>query len=71
MKLLIDAGMSTAIKPAGFQVNILRYLDTSRTLGVFLDMRCPNQNVSGIFDEVRILIFVLPKKKLLTKFNKE
>ncbi|XP_011262095.1 uncharacterized protein LOC105254854 [Camponotus floridanus] len=51
MKLLTDAGMSTAIKPAGFQVNILRYLDTTRTLGVFLDMRCPNQNVSSIFDE--------------------
>ncbi|KMQ99404.1 hypothetical protein RF55_1087 [Lasius niger] len=51
MKLLTDAGMSTAIKPAGFQINVLRYLDTTRTLGVFLDMRCPNQNVSGIFDD--------------------
>ncbi|KAM0727802.1 Ionotropic receptor 75a [Formica fusca] len=51
MKLLTDAGMSTAIKPAGFQINVLRYLDTTRTLGVFLDIRCPNQNVSGIFDK--------------------
>lgn len=70
MKLLTDAGMSTAIKPAGFQVNILRYLDTTRTLGVFLDMRCPNQNVSSIFDEVRILIFVLfYRKKIIRKIK--
>lgn len=72
LKLLTDAGMSTAIKPAGFQVNILRYLDTTRTLGVFLDIRCPNQNVSGIFNEVRILILFYrkKKKKLFAKLNK-
>ncbi|XP_077270565.1 ionotropic receptor 75a-like [Temnothorax americanus] len=51
MKLLTSAGMATAIKPAGSQIDIPRYLDTDRTLGVFVDMRCPNQNVSGIFDE--------------------
>lgn len=54
MRLLQDAGMSTAIKPAGLQIDVPRYLDTDRTLGVFVDMRCPDQNVSGIFDEVRI-----------------
>ncbi|XP_071565025.1 ionotropic receptor 75a-like isoform X2 [Temnothorax nylanderi] len=51
MKLLTSAGMATAIKPAGSQIDIPRYLDTDRTLGVFVDIRCPNQNVSGIFDE--------------------
>lgn len=54
MMLLNDLGISTAIKPAGLQIDLLRYLDTDRTLGVFVDVRCPNQNVSGIFDEVRI-----------------
>ncbi|KYN18293.1 Glutamate receptor [Trachymyrmex cornetzi] len=46
-----DVGMSTAIKPAGSQIDIPRYLDTDRTMGVFVDIRCPNQNVSGIFNE--------------------
>lgn len=54
MRLLQDAGMSAAIKPAGLQIDIPRYLDTDRALGVFVDIRCPDQNVSGIFDEVRI-----------------
>lgn len=53
-RLLNDAGMSTAIKPAGLQIDIRRYLDTDRTMGVFVDIRCSNQNASGIFDEVRI-----------------
>lgn len=53
MKLLTAAGMSTAIKPAGLQIDIPRYLDTDRTLGVFVDIRCSNQNYTGIFDEVR------------------
>lgn len=55
VKLLNVIGILAAIKPAGFQVDVLRYLDTDRTLGVFLDIRCPSQNVSGIFDLVRIL----------------
>jgi len=62
MKLLIITGMSIAIKPAGSQFDIPRYLDTDRTLGVFVDIRCPNQNVSGIFDEVRIPKFCKEKK---------
>ncbi|XP_011882968.1 PREDICTED: uncharacterized protein LOC105570410 [Vollenhovia emeryi] len=51
LKLLNAAGMSTAIKPAGSQIDIPRYLNTDRTMGVFVDTRCPSQNVSGIFDE--------------------
>nr|XP_012233009.1 PREDICTED: uncharacterized protein LOC105678338 [Linepithema humile] len=51
MRLLNVAGMSTAIKPAGFQLDVLRYLNTDYTMGVFLDIRCANQNVSGIFYE--------------------
>lgn len=54
MRLLQDAGLSTAIKPAGSQIDVLRYLETDRTMGVFMDIRCPEQNVSGIFDDVRI-----------------
>lgn len=54
LKLLSTARISAAIKPAGFQLDVVRYLDTDRTLGVFLDIRCPNQNVSGIYDEVSI-----------------
>ncbi|XP_012534656.2 ionotropic receptor 75a [Monomorium pharaonis] len=51
LKLLNNAGISTAIKPAGLQIDILRYLNTDRIMGVFVDIRCPNQNFSGIFDE--------------------
>ncbi|KAL0105247.1 hypothetical protein PUN28_016715 [Cardiocondyla obscurior] len=51
VKLLNGVGISTAIKPAGLQIDIPRYLDTDRTLGVFVDIRCPDQNISGIFDE--------------------
>jgi len=62
MRLLIVAEMSVAIKPVGSQFDIPRYLNTDRTLGVFVDVRCPNQNVSGIFDEVRIPKFCKEKK---------
>ncbi|XP_025075693.1 uncharacterized protein LOC105433379 [Pogonomyrmex barbatus] len=51
MRLLNVAGIATGIKPTGSQINIPRYLDTDRTLGVFVDVQCPHQNVSGIFDE--------------------
>ncbi|KAL6258658.1 hypothetical protein P5V15_010611 [Pogonomyrmex californicus] len=51
MRLLNVAGIATGIKPTGSQVNIPKYLDTDRTLGVFVDVQCPHQNVSGIFDE--------------------
>jgi len=54
MRLLNIAGLSVAIKPAGFQLDVLRYLNTDYTMGVFLDIRCANQNVSGIFYEVRL-----------------
>lgn len=54
MRLLNIAGISVAIKPAKFSVDIQRYLKTDRTLGVFLDMRCPNLNINAIFDEVRV-----------------
>jgi len=53
MRLLNIAGLSAAIKPAEFQLDVLKYLDTDYIMGVFLDIRCANQNVSGIFYEVR------------------
>jgi len=59
MRLLNGIGIFAAIKPAGSQIDLLRYLDTDRTLGVFVDVRCSNQNVSGIFDQVGILFSVL------------
>ncbi|EFN83418.1 hypothetical protein EAI_02237 [Harpegnathos saltator] len=51
MKLLNAVGVSAAIKPAGFQLDVLRYLESDYTLGVFLDIRCPGQNISGIYDK--------------------
>lgn len=64
MRLLNIAGMSVAIKPAGFQLDVLRYLNTDYTMGVFLDIRCANQNVSGIFYEVRQSRINATKKKI-------
>lgn len=56
MRLLqIAKDVSVAIKPAGFQLDVARYLNTDFPMGVFLDIRCANQNISGIFDEVRPL----------------